>query len=266
MARHVNIISSQFRNYLFSPLKLRVTKVPTCMFSLILCLPLSTTCLESKLYILQCARSIGVTASETRAQKWMARHVNIISSQFRNYLFSPLKLHVTKVPTCMFFFILCLHLSTTCLESKLYIFSVPDRFVSQRLKTELKNGWRGTSTSFLINSATICPLHSSFISLKYQLACSYSLFACVCVSTTCLESRLCILQCARSIGVTASETRAQKWMARHVNIISSQFRNYLFSPLKLRVTKVPTCMFFFILCLHLSTTCLESKLYILQCA
>ena len=181
MARHVNIISNQFSNYLCSPLKLHITKVPTCMFSLILCLPLSTTCLESKLYILQCARSIGVTASETRAQKWMARHVNIISSQFRNYLFSPLKLHVTKVPTCMFFFILCLHLSTTCLESKLYIFSVPDRFVSQRLKTELKNGWRGTSTSFLINSATICPLHSSFISLKYQLACSYSFFACVCV-------------------------------------------------------------------------------------
>ena len=144
------------------------------------CVCVSTTCLESKLYILQCARSIGVTASETRAQKWMARHVNIISSQFRNYLFSPLKLRVTKVPTCMFFFILCLHLSTTCLESKLYIFSVPDRLVSQRLKPELKNGWRGTSTSFLINSATICALHSSSISLKYPLACSHSFFACPC--------------------------------------------------------------------------------------
>ena len=140
--------------------------------------------------------------------------------------------------------------------------------MSQRLKTELTNEWRGTSTSFLINSATICPLHSSFISLKYQLACSYSFFACVCVSTTCLESKLYILQCARSIGVTASENRAQKWMARHVNIISSQFRNYLSSPLKLHITKVPTCMFLLILCLCVcvSTTCLESKLYILQCA
>ena len=177
MARHVNIISSQFRNYLFSPLKLRVTKVPTCMFLLTLCLHLSTTCLESKLYILQCARSIGVTASETRAQKWMARHVNIISSQFSNYLSSPLKLHIIKEPTCMFLLILCL---------------------------------------------------------------------CVCVSTTCLESKLYILQCARSIGVTG----AQKWMARHVNIISNQFSNYLSSPLKLHITKVPTCMFLLILCLR----------------
>ena len=182
MARHVNIISNQFSNYLSSPLKLHITKVPTCMFLLILCLCVcvSTTCLESKLYILQCARSIGVTASENRAQKWMARHVNIISSQFRNYLSSPLKLHITKVPTCMFLLILCL---------------------------------------------------------------------CVCVSTTCLESKLYILQCARSIGVTASENRAQKWMARHVNIISNQFSNYLSSPLKLHMTKVPTCMFLLILCL-----------------
>ena len=161
-----------------------------CSYSLFACVCVSTTCLESKLYILQCARSIGVTASETRAQKWMARHVNIISNQFSNYLSPPLKLHITKVPTCMFSLILCLPLSTTCLESKLYI-----------------------------------------------------------------------LQCAWSIGVTASENRAQKWMARHVNIISSQFRNYLSSPLKLHVIKVPTCMFLLSLCLCVcvSTTCLESR-------
>ena len=127
---------------------------------------------------------------------------------------------------------------------------MPDRLVSQRLKPELKNGWRGTSTSFLINSATICPLHSSFMSLKYQLACSFLFLAPMCqLSTTCLESKLCILQCARSIGVIASETRAQKWMARHVNIISSQFSNYLSSPLKLHAMKVPTCMFLLIRCL-----------------
>ena len=95
--------------------------------------------------------------------------------------------------------------------------------MSQRLKPELKNGWRGTSTSFQINSATICPLHSSFIVTKVP-TCMFLLTFCLHVSTTCLESKLYTLQCARSIGVTAFETKAQKWMARHVNIISNQYK------------------------------------------
>ena len=127
---------------------------------------------------------------------------------------------------------------------------MPDRLVSQRLKTELKNGWRGTSTSFQINSATICPLHRPLkLDITKVPTCMFFLIPCPHVSTTCLESKLYILQCARSIGVTASETRAQKWMARHVNIISDQFSNYLSSPLKLHAMKVPTCMFLLIRCL-----------------
>ena len=98
---------------------------------------------------------------------------------------------------------------------------MPDRLVSQRLKPELKNGWRGTSTSFQINPATICPLHSSFIVTKVP-TCMFSLILYLHVSTTCLESKLYILQCARSIGVTASETRAQKWMARQHHLKSIQ--------------------------------------------